>query len=95
MIYPLTRAHPRYREFQDRVWQDVPRARPSFILTTNIPTYLLWDGRAGFGSAGAEIEAVLPVREPKASVILVENGRPDADFSPGEHSIYVYRRKRW
>lgn len=47
IIYPLMASYPRYREFQERVWEEVRRNRPKVVLDmVNIPASLLWDGKA-------------------------------------------------
>ncbi len=46
MVYPLTSAHPRYQEMQDLAWKDITVTRPKFIVVVNIPTSILWDGKA-------------------------------------------------
>jgi len=47
IIYPLMASYPRYKEFQERVWEEVRRNRPKVALdVVNIPASLLWDGKA-------------------------------------------------
>ena len=45
-LYPLMRAYPRHAEFQRAAWDAVQREPPPWIVTTNMPFSLAWDGRA-------------------------------------------------
>ena len=105
MIYPLTRKeYPRYREFQERVWQDIQHNRPTYILLVNIPTSTLWDGRAELPllehldelvRREYFVEAVMPVREPKGRLVVLQAGQiPGREVTENRSNIYVYRRTR-
>lgn len=41
MAYPLTGPFPRQREFQERVWAEVERQRPAYVLLPTMPESLL------------------------------------------------------
>jgi hypothetical protein len=41
LIYPLTWTWPRHREFQERVWAEIERWRPTYIILARIPFSLV------------------------------------------------------
>lgn len=101
MVYPLTSENFRYQEFQERVWQDVVRNSPAYILVVNIPTSTLWDGRADLKIVQRlkelirnryQLEAVMPVHEPVGHLtILTEGEVPGIELTGNRPNIYVYR----
>jgi 4-amino-4-deoxy-L-arabinose transferase-like glycosyltransferase len=102
MIYPLTSAYPRYREFQERVWHDIEQNHPVYILFVNLPDSIAWDGKADIriqGRVGQLVKkeysmvAILPVRERPTHLFIIGDMRsipPDLLQNPA--NIFVYRR---
>jgi hypothetical protein len=101
IIYPLMSEYPRYLEFQERVWQDVVKSSPAYILVVNIPTSTLWDGRADLKiqerlgeliQTRYQFEAVMPVHAPKGHLVVLRNGQPPPpEIANNPFSISVYR----
>ncbi len=97
MFYPLTDANPHYRDFQAKLWADVQRTPPKYILSVeNIATSFIWDDQADSGildtlndyiRANYTRERRMPVGEAKhwmgANERLADNEDPVVD---------VYRR---
>lgn len=102
MIYPLTSSYPRCREFQERLWREIQQSRPKYVLFVNIPTSILWDGKADLEvlrrvdawiSRDYAVEAVMTVGE-KGRLIPAEEGKaPPDEVIRSKTNIYVYRAK--
>ena len=45
-FYPMVRDYPRHVEFQERTWRELSADPPEWIIRTDVPTSVMWDGRA-------------------------------------------------
>ncbi|MBI3940350.1 MAG: glycosyltransferase family 39 protein [Acidobacteria bacterium] len=103
MIYPLTASYPRYREFQETVWRQVQQSRPKYVLLVNIPTSILWDGKADLEifrridqliTRDYTVEAVMAVGGEEGKLFVVDTGKaPSEEIVRNRNNIYIYRAK--
>jgi len=99
IIYPLTSVHKRYQEFEARMWEDVRKAPPEYVVVSrDIPTSINWDGNAdleivrnicGLLAQRYAIERLAPVAA--AQDWPDETGTCLAADKP---ALYVYKRTR-
>jgi hypothetical protein len=98
MMYPLTSSYPRYKEFQETVWNDLQKAPPRFILkAANISSSFAPDGIADVAifdrldnliRSNYVVDQVLLLTEFQGA--WVSNG---GAIPPKASGIYVCRRK--
>ncbi|MBI4456090.1 MAG: glycosyltransferase family 39 protein [Acidobacteria bacterium] len=103
MIYPLTSRYPRYREFQEKAWQEIQENRPKYILLVNIPTSILWDGKADLQIVKRlddmigqrySIEAVMLVKDARGKLVVTgDQDVPSREITESQSNIYIYRSK--
>lgn len=99
IFYPLMASYPRYREFQERVWEEVRTNRPKVALDmVNIPASLLWDGKADLGIWNRlhgmlrdeyVVERAMLIAGPRGDWVDVGDGR----LRQGVPVVYIFRRK--
>ncbi|MBI2820860.1 MAG: glycosyltransferase family 39 protein [Acidobacteria bacterium] len=103
-IYPLTSSYPRYREFQQKLWQQLQQTRPKYIVLVNIPTSIGWDGKAelqilmnrldGMIQTNYSIEAVMVIKDSGSRLLAVDgSSAPDDEIIRSRTNIYIYRAK--
>lgn len=82
MMYPLTFVHPRYREFQQRVWRDISLDPPKFILIVKIPYSLAWDGKADLSAFLSHLDQLIKRDYHLAGTLVME----------GHKAIFLYQK---
>ena len=103
LIYPLMSIFPRYKEFQRKAWEEIASLNPKYIIIVNIPTSLLWDGKADLWilsktkqliDENYNLEAVMTIKKPKGELILASETKNFQEiFRKQNFPIYVFRRK--
>ena len=98
MIYPLMSVYPRYREFQQKVWEEINIARPKYIVTVELPTSLAWDGEADLWlvkktreiiAQSYYLEAVMTIDYPKGKLFILSK-KDDVKEILNNHRVIMY-----
>ncbi len=99
MMYPLTASYPRYREFQQSVWQQVQASPPKFILKVdNIPYSILWDKLADLDLL-RRLDALLRESYSLSRVMIVTGSLGewvdpgDSRLKEGAPCVYIFKRR--
>ena len=103
LIYPLMSLFPRYKEFQRKAWEEIVSLNPKYIIIVNIPTSLLWDGKADLWILSKTkqlidknyyLEAVMTIEKPKGELLLASGTENFQEiFRKQKFPIHVFRRK--
>jgi hypothetical protein len=98
MFYPLTSSYPRYKGFQQTVWNDLQKAPPKVILeTANMTSSIMWDGVADIAILG-RLNNLIRSNYVVDQVLLVSKYRgawvsSGGAIPPNASCIYVFKRK--
>jgi hypothetical protein len=102
VVYPLTWDWPRHREFQERVWAEIERWRPVYILVPRTPYTLVRSPRMdtfleenllALGHAEYRVEALLVV-DAARRFELVADASASRPLEPGASILYEIWRRR-
>ncbi len=98
MLYPLMSEHPRYREFQDRLWEEAKRTKPKYVLAVlHLPFSLGWDQKASIDvmrtlekwlGAEYDLEAVKAISGSEGAWLRPGDPRLQSD----DPFVYVFKR---
>lgn len=103
MFYPLMASYPRYKEFQQKVWEEINNIRPKYVITIRLQTSILWDRRADLWIlnkskemvvGGYLLEAVMTIKNPKGELILrSEQVDFESMIREFKFPIFIYKLK--
>ena len=94
---------PRYKEFQEQAWKEIKKNQPKYIISFDIDTSLLYDGKADLWileklndliSEGYNLEAVMTMNKPTGRLIeisVIENG--NESLAGKSFPIQIFRKK--
>jgi hypothetical protein len=98
-FYPLMASYERYREFQDKLWNEVHRTPPKYILyMVKVPTSFAWDRQADV-QIMERIDKWLSTEYTMERVMLVTDlqgewtNQEDSRLKTGIASVCIFRRK--
>ncbi len=87
--HTLFTSFPKHKEFQDRMWRDVQRNRPAYIVFVNLYLSHAWDYIADHEIIHL-IEDLIRKEYTLAASFPIDGGAPIYDYP---HHIYIYKRK--
>lgn len=105
LIYPLmSTAYPRHKEFQESTWEDIENNPPKYILVVDLPSSLLWDGKADMSifhktlelvNKDYSLEAVMMIGGTKGKLLNASEYENvlDSDRIKANPRIHIYRKK--